>query len=168
MPPRGLVSTTGANTSSANTGERTTFVTFRSPPSSSAPLPNVASGDAQTAVAGEETVLKTRAGPDAPLCRFFNTHRGCQFGAQCRNRHVVTITAGPATTSGTSGRADASSGGSHTTVNNNAQLNVGSSQSVTGPSSSSSKSIPCRYYAAGTCLIFSPLDKAWETTGVGD
>lgn len=36
--------------------------------------------------------VETKAGPNAALCRFFNTTKGCQFGAHCRYRHVIVNT----------------------------------------------------------------------------
>jgi hypothetical protein len=58
-------------------------------------------GDELEGACARRTV-ETKAGPNAPLCRFFNTTKGCQFGAHCRYRHVVGIASDAGTNTSTS------------------------------------------------------------------
>jgi hypothetical protein len=105
--------------------------------------------------------VETKAGPNASCCRFFNTSKGCQFGAHCRYRHVIEKNRDGG------GFADFSRGSCSTAAAaspdvHDSAARVDTSLASPGPGKatssaasasapgSSSKSILCRYFMTGT------------------
>lgn len=87
----------------------------------------------------EGNVIPTKASATAPLCRFFNTPRGCNFGSLCRNKHVAR--------SGLASRADATDESLE-----RAGLGFRAGGVLVGERAVASASV-CRYYAAGEFFV---------------